>query len=85
MYVYTHTRPPPPTEVDSSVALCFKTRKENVNLKEMVDNLRRDTTILRENTEKSNKKIKTQGKDGRSRKPDWQQSSNRSQESARKS
>jgi len=45
-------------KVDSLVAECLKIREENVNLKELMDNLRRNTTIQRENTEKSDMKIK---------------------------
>jgi len=45
-------------KVDNLVAECLKIREENVNLKELVENLRRNTTIQRENMEKSDLKIK---------------------------
>ncbi|XP_069994961.1 myosin heavy chain, clone 203-like [Penaeus vannamei] len=44
-------------KVDNLVAECLKIREENVNLKELVENLRRNT-IQRENMEKSDLKIK---------------------------
>ncbi|XP_047469238.1 uncharacterized protein MCAP_0864-like [Penaeus chinensis] len=45
-------------KADSLVAECLKIREENVNVKELVDNLYRNTTIRKENTKKSHVKIK---------------------------
>lgn len=38
-------------KVDNLLAECLKIQEENVNLKELVVNLRRNTTIQRENME----------------------------------
>lgn len=45
-------------KVNNLVAECLKIREENVNLKELVESLRRNTTIQRENMEKSDLTIK---------------------------
>lgn len=45
-------------KVDNLVTECLKIREENVNLKELVENVHRSTTVQRENKEKSDMKIK---------------------------
>lgn len=70
-------------KIDSLVVESLTLRGENVNLKEPVDNLYRNTTIQRENTEKSDLIIKGFKKKG-GRNQDWQRESNQSKKSARK-